>query len=364
MVARNSAADDAGWPATPFEAIRHWFLERKLYRRSRADLAGVLGRIIAVRLYSATACLISMVLVARIGAFARAISAYDWHVSRTLDGATLLAASMQASRYEGLLLPVFLVWAVLLLLTPPGYTAAYRAAAITAGVLGYLHFIPPHFPVATEVAAISRWLSTAGSRAFIPYLIASIAAAWALQYSAVNTFRRLPRLRRDFRAPSSEWPSDHVTRRIVATPLVLAILLSAAWAATVIRLSAAGAVDQVSYGFQGALAQSKYLFALTLIAIIIAQITSGEKWLMFAVALTALYGLLPSTGPFHTKKNEFFLYPPALEVSAGREQLIRIGTVWGTDALWAALFIFIPAIVLGIYVVARLLRSVRDPFPR
>ena len=55
-----------------------------------------------------------------------------------------------------------------------------------------------------------------------------------------------------------------------------------------------------------------------------------EKWLIFAVALTALYGLLSSTGPFHIKKTEFFLYPPTLEFSAGRKQLIRIGTVWGT----------------------------------
>ena len=106
-----------------------------------------------------------MVLVARIGAFVRAISAHDWHTSSTLDGATLLAASTQASRYEALLLPVLLVWAALLLLTPPGYTAAYRAAAIAAGALGYLNFIPPHFPVSTGVGPISRWLSTAGSGA-------------------------------------------------------------------------------------------------------------------------------------------------------------------------------------------------------
>ena len=198
MVARNSAAEDADWPASLFEATKDWFLERKLYRRSRADLAGVLGRIIAIRLYSATACLISMVLVARIGAFARAISAHDGKTVKDpgrSHSAGRVHASEQVRRPAAS--PSF-SWAVLLLLTPPGYTAAFRAAAITAGALGYLNFIPPHFPVTTEVAAISRWLSTAGSRSFIPYLIASIAAAWALQYSAVNRFPTAPTIAQEF----------------------------------------------------------------------------------------------------------------------------------------------------------------------
>jgi hypothetical protein len=66
-----------------------------------------------------------------------------------------------------------------------------------------------------------------------------------------------------------------------------------------------------------------------------------------AVILTTCYSLAPDA----------FSFPSALEISAGRAELIHIGTVWGADSLWAALFIFIPAAVFGIYLVTALLRS-------
>jgi hypothetical protein len=66
-----------------------------------------------------------------------------------------------------------------------------------------------------------------------------------------------------------------------------------------------------------------------------------------AVILTTWYSLAPGTLSF----------PSTLEISVGRWQLIHTGTAPGTDSLWAALFIFIPAAVLGIYLVTGLLRS-------
>jgi hypothetical protein len=149
-------------------------------------------------------------------------------------------------------------------------------------------------------------------------------------------------------------------------PLILGMLLATVWAAAVIRLAAAdGSLPGhgASYGFRAALVQDKYLFVLTLMAVLIAQLTSNTKWLIGAVALAAVYGMLPSTGPFQIKTTRFLLFPPTLEFSAWRGELTRIGMAWGADTLWAALFLFVPAVVLGIYLVTRLLRSPRSPFP-
>ena len=112
-----------------------------------------------------------------------------------------------------------------------------------------------------------------------------------------------------------------------------------------VRLAASG--TGISYGYQGALYQSEYLLVLILIAIAMSLLTGGGKWLIVAVILTTWYSLAPGALSF----------PPALETSAGRGQLIHIGTAWGANSLWAALFIFIPAAVFGIYLVTGLLRS-------
>ena len=115
-----------------------WLLERRLSRRTRTDFVGFVVKVLAIRLYSAAACLVSMVLATWVGAFVRAVGAQDWHVFRTLDGTTLLAVSAQAARVQGALFPVLLAWAVLLLLTPIRYTLAFHAAVVAAGILGYL----------------------------------------------------------------------------------------------------------------------------------------------------------------------------------------------------------------------------------
>ena len=136
-----------------------------------------------------------------------------------------------------------------------------------------------------------------------------------------------------------------MVRRLCAVPLILLVLLSVTWAVTVVRLAASG--TGISYGFQGAVYQSEYLLVLILIAIAVSWSANGAKWLIVAVILTTWYSLASAAPSF----------PSALEISAGRGELIHIGTVWGADSLWAALFIFIPAAVFGIYLVTALLRS-------
>ena len=131
-------------------------------------------------------------------------------------------------------------------------------------------------------------------------------------------------------------------------PLILLILLSVTWAVTVVRLAASdtgGPGAEMSYARQGALYQSKYLLVLVVIAIAVARISYDRQWLIGAVILTALYSLAPGALPLAS----------SLEISAGRGQLIDIGTAWAA-ALWAALFIFVPAAVFGMYLVVRLLR--------
>lgn len=322
-----------------------WLQERRLSRRTRTDFVSFVAKVLAIRLYSATACLVSMVLATWIGAFVRAVSAGEWHVFRTLDGTTLLAVSAQAARVQGALFPVLLAWAVLLLLTPIRYTLAFRAAVVAGGILGYLRLAPPSFLVTTRVTAISHWLVRFGARGGILYLIFAIAVAHILLSSAVAEFGRLDYLHRKIRrAPYAGRHSD-VVRKLCAIPLVLLVLLCVTWAVTVVRLAASG--TGISYGYQGALHQSEYLLVLILIAIAVSLLSGGGKWLIVAVILTTWYSLVPDALSF----------PSALEISAGREELIHIGTAWGADSLWAALFIFIPAAMFGIYLVTALLRS-------
>lgn len=363
MVGREMAVDGAGGDRGVTVRARRWVLEWRLYRRSWSDVAGVPVRVVSIRLYVATVCLISMVLMAWIGAFARVLVGQDWHTPTILSSATLLAAAEWASGFQGALFPVLLVWAGMLLLTPNGFTAAFRAAAVAACALGYLYFLPPAFPVTPKVAGVSRWLDQAGGHPFVLYFVGSVALAVLLQLHAGRTFRRLHPVNP---ASFEGHPYGLLACRLCVMPLILGMLLATVWAAAVIRLAAAdGSLPGhgASYGFRAALVQDKYLFVLTLMAVLIAQLTSNTKWLIGAVALAAVYGMLPSTGPFQIKTTRFLLFPPTLEFSAWRGELTRIGMAWGADTLWAALFLFVPAVVLGIYLVTRLLRSPRSPFP-
>ena len=342
---------------------RQWVLEWRLYRKSWSDVVRVPVRVVSIRLYVAAMCLISMVLMAWIGAFTRELVGQDWHTSTILSSATLLAAAEWARGFQGALFPVLLVWAGMLLLTPNGFTVAFRAAAVAAGALGYLYFLPPAFPVTSKVAGVSRWLDQAGGHPFVLYFVGSVTLAALLQLHAGRTFRRLHPVNP---ASFEGHPYGLLACRLCVMPLILGMLLATVWAAAVIRLAAAdGSLPGhgASYGLRAALVQDKYLFVLALIAVLIAQLTTNDKWLIAAVALAAVYGLLPDTGPFRIGTTRFFLFPRTLEFTAWHRELTRIGTAWGASTLWAALFLLVPGVVLGIYLVTRLLRSPRSPFP-
>ena len=294
-----------------------------------------------------------MLLAAWAGAFAQAITARGGHGFRTLDGTGLLLASAQASRYQGDLVPVLICWAVLLLLTPTGYAVAWRAAPVAAGVLGFLDLSPPSFPVTTWVSAMSHWLVRFDHHwrpDGILVFFVSVLVAYALLSSAAGLFRRLDRFRArpDRRArPGSD--AGDLIRKVCAMLLILLMLLLATWAATVVRLVASHpSVSglEMSFGAQGGLNQSKYLLVLAFLAVCLAQAYSIEYWLFIAVALTAWYGLAPAAVTF----------PSVLEIPAGRGELARLGAAWGTGSLWVALFIYIPAIMLGSYLTAGLVR--------
>lgn len=325
-------------------------LERKLTRRPLSAYSQEFFRGLAIRIYSAVAGFISMVLVAWLGAFARVLSANHWRAFVHLDKDTLLIAAAQAERYEVRLLPVLVVWGVLLVITPTGYTAVFPAAACIAGILGFLHFSPPDFQVTARIATASQWLTrfdSRWSRDAIPFLISSIVVAYLLQASSASIFKSLRYSSSQSRFSSHfEISLRTRIRNLVAVCLVLLVLLSVTWSATVIQLVAARNAE-LAYGFQGGLEQSRYLLVLTLTALCFARIYNVKRWLFIAVSCTALYSIEPKLLPF----------PSMLEVSAGRGGLAHLGEAWGSNSVWAALFIVIPAVIFGIYVVARLLRS-------
>lgn len=315
--------------------VSHWLLERKLYRPTFTDVAIALSRTVLIRVYAAAVCLVSMLLAAWIGAVARALTADRWHVFRTLDGVTLLSAARHAGAYQAGLLPVLLVWAALLTVTPTGFTIAFRAALVAAGALGYLRFSPPSFAMTDKVTSVSHWLARFDnycSRSATLFLVVSIAAAYVSMSSAVGMFGRL-------HAKALRVPSDGFARTLCAVLLALLVLLLAGWAATVVRLG--GSLDA---GRQGGGYQSSYLLVLALLAVFVTHVSDSGRWLTAAVVLVSLYALAPDA----------FTVPAVMRYAVGSGLFTGIGNAWGASALWAALFLYVPASLLGIYLVGRL----------
>ena len=153
---------------------RQWLLDRKLSRRNPADFARVVLKALLIRVASAATCFVSMLFAAWIGAFVRVVSAQYGQGLRSLNGAVLLSASEQAGRSQVQQLPVLISWALLLLLTPAGFTIAFRAAAGAAGILGYLHFPRHCFRLPRQrVRHLTGWQGSmatgVGMRAYISF---------------------------------------------------------------------------------------------------------------------------------------------------------------------------------------------------
>jgi hypothetical protein len=337
MVARVSFS-----PVVKLNATQ-WLLDHKLYRPAPGDLTIAFCRAVAARVSLAAICLLSMLLAAWIGALTRILSAHDGHAFSSLNGTALAAASRNAGMYQAGLLPVLLVWAVMLVVTPPGFTLAYRAAVAIAGILGYLHFSPPAFFLTKKVASISRWLIHLDdhlSRAATLSVVVTIAATWVLISNATGIF-----VRSGSHAARAAWlPDGTFVRGVSALVLALLVLLMTAWSATVIRLATShpGILES---GRQAGLYQSRYLLALTVLAILAARASDRRNWLTAFALLTLMYTLAAST----------FTVPAAVRHPVLSGLLTNIGGGWGAGSLWAALFLFVPISVLGIYLAGRLL---------
>ena len=101
-------------------------------------MAAAVAKTLLARAWAAASAFGSMILLAWIAAFARAVFEHGWSGFRTLGGDSLSSASMQAARHEGDLVPVLAVWGALLFFTPSGFTIAFRGAAVAAAALGAL----------------------------------------------------------------------------------------------------------------------------------------------------------------------------------------------------------------------------------
>jgi hypothetical protein len=141
-----------------------------------------------------------------------------------------------------------------------------------------------------------------------------------------------------------------LARKLCATVLVLLVLLLATWTATIIRLAASHASIQSSghsSGLQGGSYLGIYLLILAAAGLLFPQLHKSEKWLAGVTILAALYSVAPNKLRIHS----------FLVTSATKYEPIGIGAVWGINSLWLTLFVFIPLIVLGPYMIKKLLRS-------
>jgi len=310
-------------------------LARRLYRRTPAELAGALGRDLLVRVGAAACAWGSMVLIAWIAAFARAVLGQGWSGFRTLDAVALANASMEAGRYEAGLVAVLAVWAAWLLGTPTGYTTAFRGAAVAAAALGALDFAPPSFLVTSKVAGLARGLAQI-TRSWngIALLIVSVAAAYLLQRGALAVFGQLDQ----FSAVRGQRPTR--TARFL---LVAVVLLLATWSGAVVWLAGHPHGDAAAAGARAGLALSGCLPALAVVAVLVTTSDKAHKWLLPVASSAAVLGAVVA---------DAWPLPRDLTVSFGRGDLERMGTALGGDGLWVALFACVPACLLAAYLMA------------
>src|ERR1700722_7671043 len=251
----------------PSAGISSWLLERKLYRKPAAGRAADLVKGVRFRLGSAILMLGSTTLSAWIGTFAREVLARRWGGFRALDATTLSNASLLATRYEGGLIPVFAVWAALLLLTPIGYVTAFRGATVAAGALGALRLVPPSFAMTSAFAGVARGLADfTRSWNGVWTLAASVTGAFVLYQGALSVFGHLDQLSPGRVPRQSRTPLALVyASRAACVAVTLVVLLAATWSGTVVWLAAAAAHgDTAVFGNTGAYAAvvSDYLLLL------------------------------------------------------------------------------------------------------
>jgi hypothetical protein len=317
---------------TPAARLSAWLLAGKLNRRTPEEVATSLATACLTRALAAACAFGSMVLIAWIAALARAVFRHGWS-STALNATSLARASIQAGHVEGDLVPVLGVWAALLLLTPTGYTIAFRCAAVAAGALGALDFSPPSFAVTPEAAGFARDLAqfTRSWNAAL-LLILTMTAAYLLHRGALGVFISL-----------SEFSVRRTLRpaRTVRFAVAFVVLLSAAWTGTVVWL-AASQPGTASLGVRGGIVLSDYLVALGVVAVLVAGSAHAQGRLLASMPVAAVLGAVANVSPI----------PRDLMFSVERTGLERVGDAFGAGSWWAALFIGFPACLLGVYLMA------------
>jgi hypothetical protein len=323
-----------------------WLLERKLYRTRFADVGAASAKVVFIRAFAAVCAFSSMVLIAWIAAFARALLDHGWRSFRTLGAASLSGASMQAGRYEEDLVPVLAVLAAFLLLAPVGYKIAFRGAAVAAGALGALDFSPPPFLATSEFSGFARGL-VQFTRSWNGVLLLSltVVAAYLLYQAAQSVFGRLEDLSAARPRRYSASRARAYAARACCVVLALAALLSATWSGAVVWLAAsADHRDAAAYGLRAGDAVGDYLLALAIVAVLVTYSRSAQGWLLTAIPLAAWLGAAANVSPV----------PQDLAYPIARGEMARIGMAFGGGLLWAALFVGFPACLLGTYLVTRI----------
>ena len=301
-----------------------------------------------------------MVFIVWVAAVVQTIAVGGIQALRTLDTAQINYASQYAAGVQSGLLPVLVVWAALLLITPVGYVAAFRAAALSAGVVGYLQLVPPSFPVTRWVARVANSLLAAYPQGKPPIVLGTALAFLGLALLLLSADRRLftslegLRLRPGLRIRAGI-RSGNTASKLVAVPLIALILLLAIWAGTVVRLAATGATvpgKLAQDGSQAGAWAGGYLLVIVLAAVVVPLLRAARPAAWTVVLCAGVIASIPVVAD----------HSSALRIPLLTSQFTALGGDCGADSLWIALFACVPLIVFGLYLADRMLMPAETRF--
>lgn len=333
--------------------LRGWRLRRKLSRKGWLTLARRFAKASLIRLTASIACLIAMVLIVWAAVVVRIIAVGGIQALQTLDTTQINGAPHQAAQVQSDLFPVLVVWAALLLVTPVGYVAAFRAAALSAGAVGYLNLVPPSFLVTRWVARVADSLLEAHPQRNPPIVLGTALGFLGLALLLLSIARRVftslegLRLRPGWRVRAGI-RSGNSASKLVAVPLIALILLLAIWAGTVVRLAATGATvpgKLAQDGSQAGAWAGDYLLAILLVAVVVPLLRAARPAAWMAVLCAGAIASIPVVAD----------HSSALRIPLLTSQFTALGGDCGADSLWIALFAGVPFIVFGLYLADRML---------
>jgi hypothetical protein len=216
-------------------SLGDWYLRRKLSRPRKSTVARALLRVLVMRAMASAWCFVVMLIIVWLAALARVIAGRG-------SFSTLHNTQVDtAARVQTDLLPVLVVWAVLLLVTPSACGVAFLVADLLAGIAGYLHLSPPPFLVTSWVSRGAHALFVAETQSGEVYeaaITTLVAAALVIAWIVWRMFRRLDS-RRDRVAVRAR--TGFPLRRLTAAVLMALVLLLIVWGGNVVRVAASGA---------------------------------------------------------------------------------------------------------------------------